>query len=85
MTTKLPELVAMNYDITSIEEFVPKKNFQLSNLKVESDDFKPTKNCNIKQQDDVDTGLKDKLDFQRQDNSDNASLKTTCSSKSNGS
>lgn len=85
MTTKLPELVAMNYDITSVQEFVPKKNFQLSNLKVESDDFKPTKNCNIKQQDDVDTGLKDKLDFQRQDNSDNASLTTTCSSKSNGS
>ena len=85
MATKLPELVVMNYDITSIEEFVPKKNFQLSNLKVESDNFKPTKNSNIKQQDDVDTGLKDKLDFQRQENSDNASLTTTCSSKSNGS
>jgi hypothetical protein len=49
MGTKLPELVAMNYDITSVQEFVPKKNFQLSNLKVESDDFKPTKNSNIKQ------------------------------------
>ena len=48
MEANVPEFVAMKLDINSFKEFVPLKNVQLSSLKVESGDFKPTKNNNLK-------------------------------------